>query len=95
VHEVLLLPVELGGTRDADNITFLPPDAVSEKLAFDVKVQAAIAAGDKVNYEAVPEYEGDSFVPARLRLSATGNELQLNTTIAVTRDWDAKPAKPE
>jgi hypothetical protein len=95
VREVLLLPAELGGIREPRNITYLPPDAMAEKLAFDAKVHQAIAAGDKVNYEAVPQYEGNSFVPATLRLSATGNELQLDTTISVKHEFAAKPADPE
>lgn len=95
VEKVLLLAAELGGQEVPVNITYLPAQAAAQKRAFDARVREIVAQGTEVDYRVVPEYDSDSFVPARLVLDATGDAVSIGEVIdvAIHRSWEPEHDK--
>ena len=72
LQRTLLLPAEFGGEDIPPNVVYIPAFAVEMKSRIDVKVIKPLIADKKVTrYVASPEYEGDSFVPIAINISAT------------------------
>ncbi|NVJ51511.1 MAG: suppressor of fused domain protein [Gammaproteobacteria bacterium] len=69
-----LFPTDFGGEDVEANTIYLPKSAFIEKYQFEQKVLQYAQQGLINNYTAQPIYQGDSFVPAKLQLSATGQE---------------------
>lgn len=93
IEAVLLLPAEFGGpAADPRNVVYLPKDAVSLKRDFDAEVVDKVKQGVKLQYQAIPEYDNDRFVPAKLMLKATaGSENDsFESTLDLTpfRTWE-------
>jgi len=89
VEKVLMLPAEFGGTDDPRNITYLPPALAERKRAFDAEVRRRVEAGEDMDFKVTPEYDGDSFVPARLHMEAGSGAAALKEVIGVAppRTW--------
>jgi Family of unknown function (DUF6882) len=86
VEEVYLFPVEWGGAKTADNITWLPPAAIRDKEKFEARVAAEIQKGISVDYQANLEYDDDeTMIPARLKLTASGDGINMRSTVDVNR----------
>ncbi len=81
VEKVLLLPAELGGPDSPGNVVYLPPKLAEWKRNFDRKVRECVERGEELDFAAIPEYEGDSFVPVRLNLRAVGEKTRLEVVI--------------
>ena len=70
VEPVKLLPVDLGGSDDARNVTWLPRACIVEMEVFANRVRDFVKSGGSARYSAVPEYDSDDFVPDRVVLGA-------------------------
>jgi hypothetical protein len=67
-----LVPPELGGTDDRGNLVYVPPFVVELKQQTDANVIAPLVRDGRVrSYVATPQYEGASFVPASIEISAS------------------------
>lgn len=89
VVKVLMWPADFGGTDEPRNVTYLPPALAERKHAFDAEARRRVEAGEELHFKITPEYDGDSFVPARLHMEAgTGTEAR-NEIIEVApyRNW--------
>lgn len=93
IEAVLLLPAEFGGPADEPrNVVYLPKEAVSLKRDFDGEVVDRVKQGVKLQFQAIPEYDNDSFVPAKLMLKATAESENdsFESTLDLTpyRTWE-------
>lgn len=68
--KTLLFPSELGGGDAPENIVFLPPEAQAAKDRTTADLIDLFRRGDAERLAVMPEYRGDSFVPARILISA-------------------------
>jgi hypothetical protein len=67
-----LLPPEFGGTDDPRNLVYVPPFVVELKQQTDANVIAPLVREGRVrSYAATPQYEGSSFVPASIEITAS------------------------
>ncbi|WP_296246712.1 hypothetical protein [uncultured Stenotrophomonas sp.] len=66
-----LLPEELGGECDADNMVFVPTWVAEQKRRIDTSaVLPLMRAGKLSRYAASPTYRGKSFIPAEITIHA-------------------------
>lgn len=82
----------MGGADEPANVVWLPPACAREKQNFDRRVQQQWGRGVAVEYAAVPIYDGDGAVPARLTLTARGPGTHLHAVIDVAKH--SRPAVP-
>lgn len=68
-----LFPLQFGGQDVAFNIAYMPRQGYMRKLFADKQVNELVQQGQIQNYEAHPEYLGDSFIPKRIRIQASGD----------------------
>lgn len=68
--QTYLFPVELGGEANPQNIVYLTKQAGDEKERITKELLALAQAGTINKASLVPEYRGDSFVPARIFVTA-------------------------
>jgi hypothetical protein len=89
VEKVLMWSAEFGGTDDPRNVTYLPPGPAARKRDFDAEVRRRVEAGEDMDFRVTPEYDSDSFVPARLHLEAGSGAAALKEIIEVAphRTW--------
>lgn len=66
----LLLPQELGGEDTQENVVFLPPAARDAKDRTTAELIGLFRQGVAEQVSIIPEYRGESFVPARVLVSA-------------------------
>jgi hypothetical protein len=72
LKKILLLPAEFGGQPIPPNVVYLPPFAAEQKAKIDLNViKPLIASGKASRYRATPEYQGRSFIPIKLTITAT------------------------
>ena len=68
--KTLLFPQKFGGTEVVENTTYIPPQVLTKKEQLEIEILNLFKKG-LINLISVrPEYRGDSFVPARIYLSA-------------------------
>jgi hypothetical protein len=73
LRPLLLLPARFGGTDVAPNVVYVPPFVVDAKAHIDDGIIAPLAAEGKVErYAAEPRYQGRSFVPIAIDITASG-----------------------
>jgi hypothetical protein len=71
LEKVLLLPEEFGGRDVPDNVLYVPVGVADVKAGIDANViRPLIEAGKVSQYKVEPEYQGDSFVPIALKITA-------------------------
>jgi hypothetical protein len=92
VEQVLMFPAEFGGPDEPRNRTYLPPELAARKRAIDAEIRRRIEGGEEHYYRVTPEYDNDSFVPARLRMEAVreGGDAAFEEILDVVpfRTWD-------
>jgi hypothetical protein len=72
LKKLLLLPSEFGGEDVPPNVVYVPAFAVELKASTDQNVILPLAQEGKVTrYNATPEYEGKSFIPAAINIVAS------------------------
>ena len=74
LRKAFLFPIEFGGEEIEVNTIYLPKKAAIEKQMFEQKIMQLAHDGMINNYSANPEYKGDSFIPAKLLLKASGKQ---------------------
>lgn len=83
LQKLLLFPEAFGGEDVPPNVVYVPPFAAELKTRIDQDVILPLVQEGRVrHYEARPEYEGDSFVPVAIHLSAI-EPGEFNHTLAI------------
>jgi hypothetical protein len=94
LEKMFLLPPEFGGTDDPRNIVYVPLGFAAIKSDIDTNIIKPLIAESKITeYQSLPEYQGKSFVPIAIKITAS-NPGSFTTTIniwgeALARDKDA------
>ena len=69
---VFLMPLEYGGVDIGPNVLYVPSFAAEMKANIDHNIVKELAAQGKVTrYTATPGYQGDSFVPSSITVTAS------------------------
>jgi hypothetical protein len=72
LEKMLLLPAEFGGTDDPRNIVYVPVGFIAVKAGIDTNIIKPLVAESKITqYQALPEYQGRSFVPIAIKIVAS------------------------
>lgn len=72
LQKMLLFPERFGGKDIPENVVFVPPWVAQVKARIDETVIVPLLSGGMVErYEVQPEYQGKSFVPVALRITAS------------------------
>lgn len=72
LEKLFLLPAEFGGTDDPRNVVYVPRGFVAIKANIDTSIIKPLIAESKVTrYEATPQYQGKSFVPIAIKVTAS------------------------
>ena len=71
----------LGAEWAAANSILLPPDANRALTEVDRRVARALLAGHDIQYEATPEYDPGSSIPARVRVKVDGGPASFSATV--------------
>jgi len=67
-----LIPLEFGGPDDENNVVYVPLGLSDVKRGIDVNVIGPLVEAGKVSqYQAEPEYQGKSFVPIAIKITAS------------------------
>lgn len=69
---VYLIPAQLGGSSEMDNIVFLPPEAAKRKEELDASLLARY--GTHCTYHAQAKYDQNSIIPHSICIQAEGEE---------------------
>ncbi len=70
--KLLLLPTEFGGQDIPPNVVYVPEFAVQMKARIDNNIIFPLAQSGKISlYRAEPNYEGDSFIPSSITITAS------------------------
>ena len=71
LEKLFLLPLEFGGKDIPANVLYVPLGFAATKSGIDNNViRPLIADGKVTQYQAAPEYQGRSFVPIAIRITA-------------------------
>jgi hypothetical protein len=72
LEQLLLLPAEFGGREVPENVVYVPVGFRSVKERIDRNIVAPLVAEGKITrYRALPEYQGDSFIPIAIKIEAS------------------------
>jgi len=83
LEKLLLLPEEFGGQDIPDNTLYVPPGVSAIKERIDINMIGPLVDDGKVKrYTAEPEYQGDSFIPIALKITAW-DPGEFTTTIRI------------
>ena len=83
LEKLYLFPLEMGGEEIDLNMLYVPIGVAEIKSGIDNNVIGPLAAEGKITqYQAEPEYQGDSFIPIAIKITAW-NPGQFTTTINI------------
>lgn len=83
LEKLFLLPLEFGGEDIPQNTLYVPIGLAAIKSGIDNNIiRPLVADGNVTQYNAVPEYQGKSFIPIAIRIEAT-DPGQFVTTINI------------
>jgi hypothetical protein len=86
LEKLFLMPLEFGGEDIPLNVLFVPIGVADIKRGIDVNVIGPLASDGKITeYKAEPEYQGDSFIPIAIKITAW-NPGQFSSTINIWGD---------
>jgi hypothetical protein len=86
LEKLFLLPLEFGGQDGSENVLYVPIGVADVKHGIDVNVIGPLVNEGKITqYKAEPEYQGDSFVPCALKITAW-DPADFSTTINIWGD---------
>lgn len=72
LEKLFLMPLEFGGQDVPLNFLYVPVGVAAIKSGIDNNVIGPLAAEGKINhYKAVPEYQGKSFIPIAVTITAS------------------------
>ena len=82
-EKLYLFPLEMGGEEIDLNMLYVPIGVAGIKSGIDNNVIGPLAAEGKITqYKAEPEYQGNSFIPIAIKITAW-NSGQFTTTINI------------
>jgi hypothetical protein len=71
LEKLYLIPLEFGGPDSENNVVYVPLGLNEVKRGIDVNVIGPLVKKEKVTqYRAEPEYQGESFVPIAINITA-------------------------
>ena len=71
LEKLFLMPLEFGGQDNALNVLYVPIGVSAIKQRMDVNTIQPLIEAEKVSqYKAEPEYQGESFVPIAVKITA-------------------------
>ena len=83
LEKLFLMPLEFGGKDIVENVLYVPRGVAATKSGIDNNlVRPLIAEGKVTQYQAAPEYQGRSFIPIAVRVTAW-NPGQFAATIKI------------
>jgi hypothetical protein len=83
LEKLFLIPLEFGGQDISENTLYVPIGVAWVKSGIDNNVIAPLVSEGKISdYNALPEYQGDSFIPIAIKIVAS-NPGQFTTTINI------------
>ncbi|MCG6155823.1 hypothetical protein [Rubinisphaera margarita] len=86
LEKLFLMPPEFGGQEIPGNTLFVPIGVADIKAGIDNNIIAPLVAEGKItSYTALPEYQGDSFIPIAIRIEAS-EPGHFTTTINIWGD---------
>jgi hypothetical protein len=94
LEKLHLMPLEFGGEDNPLNTLYVPIGFAEIKMRIDRNIIAPLVSAGKVKrYEAVPEYQGKSFIPIAIKITAS-NPGEFSSLIriwgkALSRDSDS------
>jgi len=69
-----LFPLEFGGKEVPQNTLYVPIGIAAIKQQIDGMIADLVKAGAVMEYRAVPEYKGDSFIPSKIKITTSRPE---------------------
>ena len=88
---ILMMPAALGGPDVEPNALYVPPFVADIKSDVDNNIVLPLAQEGKIrHYQAAPQYEGNSFVPTAIVVTAT-DPGSFTQTIQI---WGSALAEP-
>jgi hypothetical protein len=92
LEKLFLMPLEFGGQDIPQNVLYVPIGVAGIKSGIDNNVIAPLVAAGKVSqYHAKPEYQGDSFIPIAIKITAS-NPGNFSTSINI---WGEALSRPD
>jgi hypothetical protein len=86
LEKLFLLPLEFGGQDIPQNVLYVPLGVAGVKSRIDNNVIGPLVSEGKITqYKAEPEYQGNSFIPIALKITAW-NPGEFSTTINIWGD---------
>ena len=86
LEKLYLMPLEFGGEDIPLNVLYVPIGVADIKSGIDNNIIGPLAAeGTVTEYKAEPEYQGTSFIPIAVKVTAW-NPGQFTTTINIWGD---------
>jgi hypothetical protein len=86
LEKLFLMPLEFGGEDNALNVLYVPPGVSGIKTGIDLNVIRPLIEAEKVSqYKCEPEYQGQSFIPIAVKITAW-NPGEFTTTINIWGD---------
>lgn len=86
LEKLFLMPLEFGGEDNEVNVLYVPLGINDVKNGIDLNVIRPLIEAEKVSqYKCEPEYQGDSFVPISVKITAW-NPGEFTTTINIWGD---------
>lgn len=83
LEKLYLFPLEIGGQEIEQNMLYVPIGVAGIKSGIDNNVIRPLAAEGKITeYKAEPEYQGKSFIPIAIKITAWNPE-QFTSTINI------------
>jgi hypothetical protein len=83
LEKLLLLPLEFGGEDILNNVLYVPIGIAAIKARIDLNIIAPLVSEGKISqYRAVPQYQGESFIPIAVTVSAW-DPGQFTSTITI------------
>jgi len=71
LEKLFLMPLEFGGQDHPLNVLYVPVGVAAIKAGIDLNVIGPLASEGKFNqYKAEPEYQGKSFIPIAIKVTA-------------------------
>jgi hypothetical protein len=83
LERLFLMPPEFGGPDVPKNVVYVPIGLAAVKANIDINIiKPMVAEGKATRYTAVPRYQGNSFIPIAIDVTAT-DPGHFSGTIAV------------
>jgi hypothetical protein len=90
VQQCFLLPLKLGGVDEPKNIVWLPPKCAEIKLQIDAVAEGQVhSSGQKIQYSAVPDFDGSSPIPRIIAIAVKGSTFNLKRKLVIDdyKEW--------